>query len=104
MVATFNVPGVTKANSNDIEWEQLDLTSLPPVLAKQVTGIHEMEQAIKAAKAQFAEQFNAAYSEPIPAGMVRRFSFKFDGLSFGNAVPNSKTGKAKVQFTAKKGK
>jgi hypothetical protein len=103
-VATFNIPGVTKSNSKDIEWESLDITSLPPVLAKQVTTIHEAEQAIKAMKAKFAEQFNASYSEDIPVGMVRRFSFKFDGLSFGNAVPTTKNGKSKVTFTAKKGK
>jgi hypothetical protein len=102
-VATFNLPS-TKSNSKDIEWEQMELTSLPPVLAKQVTTIHEMEQAVKAAKTKFAEQFNDSYSEAIPAGMVRRFSFKFDGLSFGNAVPNTKNGKTKVSFTAKKGK
>jgi hypothetical protein len=102
-VAAFNIPTPSK-NSNDIEWESMDLASLPPVLAKQVTGIHEMEQAIKAAKIKFAEDFNTAYSEPVPTGMVRRFSFKFDGLSFGNAVPTNKNGKSKVTFTARKGK
>jgi hypothetical protein len=102
-VASFNVP-VPAKSSKDIEWEQLDLTSLPPVLAKQVTAIHEAEQAIRAMKAQFAEQFNAAYSEAVPAGMVRRFSFKFDGLSFGNVIPTGKNGKTKITFTARKGK
>lgn len=102
MVATFNVPGVTKSSNSDIAWEQMDLGSLPPVLAKQVTAIHEADEAIKAMKASFAKDFNASYSEPIPDGMVRRFSYKFDGLSFGNAVPNTKSGKAKVTFTARK--
>ena len=102
-IAAFNVP--VPAKSNDVVWEQLDLTSLPPVLAKQVTAIHEAEQALKAMKAEFADAFNNAYSEAVPAGYVRRFGFKFNGLSFGNVVPNTtKGGKAKVTFTAKKGK
>jgi hypothetical protein len=104
MTAQFNIPSPVKSNAKDVEWESLDITSLPPVLAKQVTTIHEAEQTIKALKAQFAEAFNSSYSVPVPDGMVRRFSFKFDGLSFGNAVPNTKNGKAKVTFTAKKGK
>ena len=102
MAAMFNVPGVTK--SGEVAWEQLDTTSLPKVLAEQVTNIHEAEQQLKAMKASFANDFNNAYSEPVPAGMVRRFSFKFDGLSFGNVVPTNKSGKTKVTFTAKKGK
>lgn len=102
-VAAFNIPVPPKASKSEIEWENMDLESLPPSLAKQVTAIHQADEAIKAMKAQFAAEFNAAYSEPVPAGMVRRFSFKFDGLSFGNAVP-LKGGKAKIKFTGKKAK
>jgi len=101
MTATFNVPGAIK-NSKEIEWESMELASLPPVLAKQVQSIHEAEQQVKAMKAKFADDFNGAYSEAVPTGMVRRFSFKFDGLSFGNIVPTAKNGKSKVQFTARK--
>lgn len=104
MTAQFNIPSPIKSNSKDIEWETMDLASLPPVLAKQVTAIHEAEEAIKAMKTSFANDFNSAYSEPVPAGMVRRFGYRFNGLSFGNAVPNTVKGKGKVQFTAKKGK
>lgn len=104
MTAMFNIPGATKSNDKEIAWESMDLASLPPVLSKQVTTIHEMEQAIKKAKIAFAEIFNNAYSEAVPEGMIRRFSFKFDGLSFGNVVPTGKNGKTKVTFTAKKGK
>jgi hypothetical protein len=104
MVATFNVPGVTKSNDK-IEWETLDLKSLPPVLAKQVTAIHEAQTALAKMKETFGEQFNSLYSEEVPADMVRRFSFKFDGLSFGNVdAKATKNWKAKVTFTAKKGK
>jgi hypothetical protein len=104
MVATFNVPGVSKSNGSDIAWETMELKSLPSALAKQVTAIHEAQEVLKTMKASFADEFNTSYSEPIPDGMVRRFGFNFKGLSFGNAVPNTKNGKAKVQFTAKKGK
>jgi hypothetical protein len=102
MAAMFNIPGVTKSNDK-IEWETLDLKSLPPVLAKQVTAIHEAQTALAKMKESFGGQFNELYSEAVPDGMVRRFSFKFDGLSFGNVDAKvMKSGKAKVTFTAKK--
>jgi hypothetical protein len=98
MAAMFNVPVAPKSNKSEIEWSQMDLESLPEELALEVTSIHEAEQQIAEMKANFAKKFNSMYVEPIPAGMIRRFSFKFNGLSFGNAVPNQKTGKSKVQF------
>ena len=104
-IAAFNVPVPVKSNSKDVEWETMDLASMPMVLQKQVTAIHEAEQTLKAMKAKFADDFNTSYSEPVPDGMVRRFGYKFNGLSFGNVVPNTvKGGKSKVAFTAKKGK
>jgi hypothetical protein len=104
-IAAFNIPSVVKSSSKDIDWETMELSSLPPVLAKQVTAIHEAQEVLKAMKAKFADDFNTSYSEPVPDGMVRRFGFNFKGLSFGNAAPNtSKSGKAKVTFTARKGK
>ena len=103
MAAMFNVPAPV-AKSGEVAWESMDLASLPKVLAEQVTNIHAAEEQIKAMKKSFAEDFNNAYSEAVPAGMIRRFSFKFDGLSFGNVVPTGKNGKSKVTFTAKKGK
>ena len=104
MNATFKVPSVSASSSNEIEWEMIEMASLPPQLAKQVKAIHEADEQIKAVKAAFVEQFNDMYSELVPAGMVRRFSYKFDGLSIGNAVIKTKSGKGKVQFTVKKGK
>lgn len=100
--AVFNIPTSQASTKDNPDWEKMDLESLPPVLAKQVSAIHEADQAVRAMKAQFAEQFNAAYSEPVPAGMVRRFGFNYNGLSFANVVPTNKKGKSLVKFTAKK--
>jgi hypothetical protein len=106
MAAMFNVPGVTKSdNKSEIEWETIKLETLPPVLAKQVTAIHQAQTALAEMKAKCGNDFNTMYSEEVPDGFVRRFSYKFDSMSFGNAPADTKrNGKAKVAFTAKKGK
>ena len=105
MATMFKIPSVPASSSDKPEWEALELASLPSILAKQVSAIHEGEQALKAMKAKFAQDFNASYSVDIPDGMVRIFGFNFAGVSIANVVPRTrKGGKAKVTFVARKSK
>ena len=107
-MATFKVVAPAPVDAVDPdkpEWEQFELSSLPKVLAEQVQRIHEADMALKASKLKFAEQFNASYSEDIPDGMIRIFSFRFDGMSIANTVPKKrKNAKPKLNFTARKSK
>lgn len=103
-IATFNLPVPSAKDDDKVKWTKMNLKSLPAPLARQVTAIHEAETLLKKMKASFADDFNNAYSEAVPDGYVRRFGYKFDGLSFGNVIPNEVKGSKAVDFTAKKGK
>lgn len=104
-MAQFTIPS-NNASSNakdDVEWQNVEPSSLPKNLEVKYTKLRNAIEALAAAKADFESDFASACNVETGSKMI--FSYRY-GLACG-VVPEKQTrGKGKVNFgsLAKKGK
>lgn len=103
-MANFTVPTANTTKSKDeIDWQNVDPTSLPKALEAKYSKLRNAMEVLVAAKADFEGDFASACA--VASGHKMIFSYRF-GLACGVVPEKTSTSKGKVGFAslAKKAK
>jgi hypothetical protein len=95
-MANFTIPTASTAKSkDDIDWQNVDPTSLPKALETKYAKLRNAIDALSAAKAEFEGEFAGACN--VAAGHKMVFSYRY-GLACGVVPEKTTSSKGKVAF------
>ena len=90
---------MTKRNASELNWIQVDESSMDKALVKRLDGLRQLDKEYKDAKAAFELQFVSAVRKAgsLDEGYTLAFGYRFGKLSVAKTEDKPRTPKASAK-------